>query len=90
MNIWQRRLHGIYKLSKTRITKYEEGPSIYIEVVVIYGFNIAEVLNDFKEKCRKEIEKLTAMSINEIEIVARNIVVPEAEKEEVCEEKIRN
>lgn len=66
---------GIHKLSKMRITKYEEGPSIYIEVIVLYGYNIVETLTEFKEKCRKEIEKLTAMNIHDIEIVARGIEV---------------
>lgn len=71
------RTPGVHKLGKMRITKYEEGPSIYIELVVIYGYNIIQTLNDFKEKCQKEIEKLTAMNITNIEIVARNIYVPE-------------
>ncbi len=66
---------GIYKLAKMRITKYEEGPSIYIEVIVLYGYNLVETLTDFKEKCKKEIEKLTAMNIRDIEIVARGIEV---------------
>lgn len=66
---------SIHKLAKMRITKYEEGPSIYIEVIVIYGFNLMEELSNFKDKCKKEIEKLTAMNIESIEIVARGIEV---------------
>ncbi len=71
---------GIYKLGKMRITKYEEGPSVYIEVSVVYGFNIINVLKEFKEKCIKEIEKLTAMNIKDFEIVARNVYVPQQEE----------
>lgn len=73
--------NGIHKLSKMRITKYEDGPSIYIEVIVLYGMNIKEVLTNFKEKCKKEIEKLTAMNIINIEILAKGIYVPEKEEE---------
>lgn len=73
---------GIHKIGKMRITKYEEGPSIYIEVSVVYGFNIIESLNNFKEKCEKEIEKLTAMNIRKIEIVAKNIVVDDEKVKE--------
>lgn len=72
---------GIHKLSKMRITKYEDGPSIYIEVIVVYGTNIKEVLTNFKEKCKKEIERLTAMNIINIEILAKGIYVPEKEEE---------
>ncbi len=74
------RTPAIDKLAKMRITKYEEGPSIYMEVIAVYGYNIVEALTDFKEKCEKEIEKLTAMSIRDIEIVARGIKIPEEEK----------
>lgn len=73
---------AIHKLVKLRITKYEEGPSLYIEVIVVYGYNILESLTDFKEKCKKEIEKLTTMNISHFEIVARGIEVPKKENEE--------
>lgn len=76
---------GIHKLAKMRLTKYEEGPSLYIEVIVIYGYNILESLNEFKDKCKKEIEKLTAMNIKNIEVIAKAIEVPE-ELEELNKE----
>jgi len=69
---------GIHKIGKMRITKYEDGPSIYLEVTVVYGNSIVDILNNFKERCQKEIEKLTAMNIKNIEIVARNIYVEES------------
>ena len=62
---------AIHKLAKLRITKHEEGPSLYVEVIVVYGYNILESLTDFKEKCKKEIEKLTTMNISSFEIVAK-------------------
>ena len=39
------------------------------------------VLNKFKEKSRKEIEKLTAMNVVELDVVAKNIYVPQEEEE---------
>jgi len=73
---------AIHKLAKMRLTKYEEGPTIYIEVIVVYGYDILQSLNEFKDKCRKEIEKLTAMNIRSMEIFARSIVVLDEEKQE--------
>ncbi len=70
---------AIDKLAKTRITKYEEGPDIYMEVIVVYGYNILESLNEFKDKCKREIEILTAMNIRNIEIVAKALKIPEKE-----------
>ncbi len=64
---------AIHKIAKMRISKYDEGPNIYMEVIVVYGYNILDSLTEFKNKCKKEIEQLTAMNVNDIEIVARAI-----------------
>ena len=66
---------AIDKLLKIRVTKFEEGPSIYIEVSVKYGCNIMEELTTFREKVKKEIEKLTAMNIVEIKVIAKSIKI---------------
>ena len=63
----------IDKINRVRITKNELGPTIYMEVTLIYGYNIVESLQDFKEKCKKEIEKLTAMNIQKIIIMAKGL-----------------
>ena len=36
-------------------------------------------IKDFKKRARKEIEKLTAMNVVELDVVAKNIYVPEKE-----------
>ena len=41
---------GVYKLSRARVESYPEGPDIYLEVVVNYGYNILTVLREFKER----------------------------------------
>lgn len=71
---------GIYKLSRTRVDSYPEGPDIYFEVVVNYGYNILTVLREFKERYKKEIENLTTMNVQKINIVAKGIHMPEKEE----------
>ena len=73
------KIESIYKVSRVRIDKIgdNEGITIYIEVVVEYGYNILEALKEFKKKCKKEIENLTAMNVENIDIVAKGIHVPE-------------
>ena len=68
---------GIYKVQKTRVENYGEGARIYMEVTVVYGYNVVKDIKDFREKARKEIEKLTAMNVVELEVVAKGIYVPE-------------
>ena len=66
---------AIYKILKTRVENYGEGAKLYMEVTIVYGYNVVEGLKNFKEKAKKEIEKLTAMNVVELEVVAKNIYV---------------
>ena len=65
----------IYKVLRTRVQNYGEGPLIDMEVRVVYGYNVAEGLVEFKKKIVKEIENLTAMNVVKLDVVAKNIVV---------------
>lgn len=67
----------IHKVIRTRATSSEAGPSIYMEVIVTYGYNVQEGLKQFKEKAIKEIEKLTAMNVVSLEVVAKSVYIPE-------------
>ncbi len=67
----------IYKVLRTRVQNYGEGPLIDMEVSVVYGYNVAEGLIEFKKKIIKEIENLTAMNVVKLDVVAKNIVVLE-------------
>lgn len=69
----------IYKVLRTRVQKYGDGTSIYMEVTVVYGYNVIDTLKEFKRKVIHEIENLTAMNVIEMEVVAKNVFVPEAE-----------
>lgn len=70
---------AIYKILKLRVENYGDGVKIYMEVTVYYGYNVIDGINDFKRKARKEIEKLTSMNVVELNVVAKNIFVPEKE-----------
>ena len=72
----------IYKVQRTRVTSSAEGPSIYMEVTIIYGCKVKDVLKEFKERAKKEIDKLTSMNVVSLEVVAKNVYVPEKENEE--------
>lgn len=70
----------IYKVLRTRIDNQDEGPNIYMEVSVVYGCNVLDVLTEFKRRAKKEIENLTAMNVQSIDVVAKNIYVAEENK----------
>ena len=45
----------------------------------MYGYNVVDGIKDFKEKNRYTYRKLTAMNVVELDVVAKNIYVPEKE-----------
>ena len=67
----------IYRIVKTRIENYGEGPSIYLEVMVEYGYNVIEAVKTFKTKLIKEIEKATTMTVKAVDVVVKGIHMPE-------------
>ena len=73
----------IYKVLRTRVQNYGEGPLIDMEVSVVYGYNIAESLKTFKSKITKEIENLTAMNIVKLKVIAKNMVYLDANNKEI-------
>ena len=77
-----RKIPEIYKVQRTRVTSSAEGPSIYMEVTIIYGCKVKDVLREFKERAKKEIDKLTSMNVVSLEVVAKNVYVPEKENGE--------
>ena len=70
---------AVSKIYRSRINKTQEGVNISIEVMVIYGVNIVESLKDFKKKCIREIESLTALNVENIEVLAKGVIKPEEE-----------
>ena len=65
----------IYSISKVRVENYGEGISIYAEAILNYGNNIIDVLNKFRAKAKKEIEKQTSMYVEKVDLVAKGIHV---------------
>ena len=68
---------GIAKVIRTRVENAGgEGPSIYMEVVVVYGYTVIQELQEFKKQCIKEIEKATTMTVQKITVIAKSIEMP--------------
>ncbi len=66
-------IEGIYKIQKTKIENYPDGLIVYIEVVLEYGHNLPDVMKLLKEKAKKDIDRLTAMNVLDIQITAKGL-----------------
>ena len=72
---------AIYKIAKTRVDNTEEGPYIYLEIIIYYGYNVIDHIQEFKQKVKKEIEQLTAMNVQKIDVVVKGIQVIQNKEE---------
>ena len=77
-----KREKAIFRVLKTRVENYGEGPSIYLEVMVEYGYNVIDAVENFKAKVIREIEKQTTMNVKSMDIVIKGIHMPEQERKE--------
>ncbi len=68
-----KKMPEIYEVTRTRVENYGDGISIYMEAVLNYGNNVIEVLQEYKTKVKKEIEKQTAMNVIKVDLVAKGI-----------------
>ena len=68
-----RKEQNIYNIIRTRIDNEPEGPYVYIELSVEYGENVRNIVENFKNKVIKEIEKLTTMRVQTIKIIIKEI-----------------
>ncbi len=67
---------SIYKVVRTRVNTGDQGTEIYLEVIVNYGRKIVDILQDFQIRSKKEIERLTAMNVSKIDVMAKGINIP--------------
>lgn len=72
-----KKTEGIHRLSRVRVESTISGMIIYMEVYVVFGYNIVNVLREFKQKTKKEIERLTTMNVQEVSVMAKGVYMPE-------------
>ena len=75
-----KKTEGIHRVSRVRVENTVGATNIYVEVYVIFGYNIVNVLREFKQKVKKEIERLTTMNVQEVSVLAKGIQMPEREE----------
>lgn len=73
-------LLGIYKMQRIKIDNYPDGVVIFIDVTLEYGYNLMDIMQQLKTKTKKDIDKLTAMNVLDIQITAKGLHVPESKE----------
>lgn len=66
---------GVNKVSRFRAENYPEGVTLELDLVLIYGYNIKDLLHTVQDKIIAEIEKLTGLHILSLAITAKSLVI---------------
>lgn len=66
-------IDGIYKLQRIRIETYSNGIFIFIDATLEYGHNLRDILSELKQRCIKEIDRLTAINVIDIQLLAKGL-----------------
>jgi len=65
----------VNKISRFRVENHPEGIYIEMDLVLVYGCQIRELLRKVQQKVIDEVEKLTALNIQSLNITAKSLVL---------------
>jgi uncharacterized alkaline shock family protein YloU len=68
-------IDGVNKISRFRTENMEDGTYIEIDLVIVYGYALRPLILEIQTKLRDEIERLTALNINAINVIVKSLVV---------------
>ncbi len=72
-----KKAESINKVIRIRVESYPEGISIYMEVELVYGYNVKESISEFRHKLISDIQRLTAMNVQKVVVCAKSIYIPQ-------------
>ncbi len=72
-------IEGINRISRFRAENQPDGIYIEMDLVLVYGYEIRPLLRKVQEKVSEEVEKLTAINIKSMTLLAKSLVI-EAKK----------
>lgn len=75
------KIEGVHKISRFRAENHPDGLYVEMDLVLIYGYHIKQLLKHIQQKVSEEVEKLTALNIKSINLMAKSLVV-EGRKEQ--------
>ena len=68
-------IEGVNKISRFRAENHSDGIYIEMDLVLVYGCLIRPLLKEVQSKVAEEVEKLTALNIQRLDITAKSLVV---------------
>lgn len=74
-------IEGVSKISRFRAENRPDGIYIEMDLVLIYGYMIKQLLREVQEQVSEQIKHLTALNIKRMNVVAKSLVMDSRKKE---------
>lgn len=66
-------IEGVKKVSKVKNKNSNNGVIVEVEIICMYGYNLMEVMSKLAEKIKSEIDRITALNIERLDIETKGI-----------------
>jgi len=70
-------IKGISRISRFKVENGNEGITIDIDLILIYGYPIKSLLETVQQRVKLEIEKITALNIKALNLTAKGLYIQE-------------
>jgi len=74
------KVEGIHRVIRSRVTSYKDGVVIDLDVSLIYGRKIHEILREAQKMVSVDVENLTGLNVLQVNLTARTIVMKEEDR----------
>lgn len=78
-------IEGIAKVSRFRAENGPDGINIEMDLVLVYGYHIKDRLRAAQKKVKEEIERLTALNIKSLNVIAKSLIYVKNEENKQAE-----
>lgn len=72
-------IQGVSKISRFRAENRPEGTYMEMDLVLVYGYKIRELVKEIQQKVTEEVERLTALNIKQLNITVKSLVLEKQE-----------
>ncbi len=68
-------IQGVNKISRFRAENRPEGTYMEIDLVLVYGYQLRELVKEVQRKVSEEVERLTALNIKQVNVTVKSLIV---------------
>jgi uncharacterized alkaline shock family protein YloU len=68
-------IKGVHRISRFRAENHADGIYVEMDLVLTYGYMIKSLLHEVQRKVSDEVERLTALNIKTLNVVAKSLVI---------------